>query len=633
MKLQSLNDIFERRILRIPDYQRGYAWGKHQLISFWEDMLYLESDRNHYTGVITLEPVKEHQWRRWDEDEWIIDGMEYRPFYLVDGQQRLTTSIILLQTIIESVNENEQLNYQSVNQIRSRYILTKAEDGERKSFLFGYEKDNPSDSFLKHSIFDIQVFNNPEENTLYTQNLKFAKDYFKDNLSKMDSKQISILFKKLTQKFKFNLYEIDDEIDVFVAFETMNNRGKPLTNLELLKNRLIYLSTLFTKEDGAETLRKNINDTWKTIYAYLGKNASHPLDDDDFLKNHWIMYFKYSRKKGDDYIKFLLDEKFTANNITIKNMLSLNEISNYIASLRASIKPWFYIHNPYYSGFENFSNDENKIILNRLQRLGFRAFKPMLLAAYVLEKDSDEINSLLATQERYNFTIFALSRRRANTGDSEFYSYALELLNGSKTISEIINIINKWTDDYFDKNAFLNYIIERYEIEKDGFYGWSGLRYFLYEYEQSLRIKGKQSSEKLSWKTLNQYKRDHITIEHIYPQTPDDECWNKNYNNFDMLQQLCITHSLGNLIPLSSAKNASLQNDCFTLKKNNNNGVGYYNGSLSENEIAQKDDWLVSDILKRGLSLLEFLERRWSVELGDEEFKKRLLNLEFLNQQ
>ena len=41
----------------------------------------------------------------------------------------------------------------------------------------------------------------------------------------------------------FNLHEIEDDYDVFVAFETMNNRGKRLTNLEL--NRLIYLTTLF----------------------------------------------------------------------------------------------------------------------------------------------------------------------------------------------------------------------------------------------------------------------------------------------------------------------------------------------------------------------------------------------------
>ena len=116
----------------------------------------------------------------------------------------------------------------------------------------------------------------------------------------------------------FNLHEIDDDYDVFVAFETMNNRGKKLTNLELLKNRLIYLTTLYDDEVFDEkdksALRKKINDAWKEVYYQLGRNKSVPLSDDDFLRAHWIIYFRYSRKRGDDYIKFLLS-KFSSKGI------------------------------------------------------------------------------------------------------------------------------------------------------------------------------------------------------------------------------------------------------------------------------------------------------------------------------
>lgn len=51
----------------------------------------------------------------------------------------------------------------------------------------------------------------------------------------------------------------------------MNNRGKPLSNLEKLKNRLIYLSTLIDEETSLKKeLRNDINENWKTIYKYLG---------------------------------------------------------------------------------------------------------------------------------------------------------------------------------------------------------------------------------------------------------------------------------------------------------------------------------------------------------------------------
>ena len=126
MKLQSLNDIFERRILRIPDYQRGYAWSRQQLVDFWEDIIQLDPTRVHYTGVITLEPVKAKLWQKWEQDEWIIDGVGFKPFYVVDGQQRLTTSMILIQAIIESVDSKVQLNYQSLDSIRKQYICTRS---------------------------------------------------------------------------------------------------------------------------------------------------------------------------------------------------------------------------------------------------------------------------------------------------------------------------------------------------------------------------------------------------------------------------------------------------------------------------------------------------------------------------
>ena len=88
-------------------------------------------------------------------------------------------------------------------------------------------------------------------------------------------------------------------------------------------------------------------------------------------------------------------------------------------------------------------------------------------------------------------------------------------------------------------------------------------------------------------------------------------------------------HSLGNLLPLSRAKNSSLQNDSFPKKVNNGKGVGYYNGSVSENEVAQEPDWSPEQIVNRGLALLKFMEARWGVALGDDEFKKKLLHVGF----
>ena len=636
MKLQSLSDIFEKRILRIPDYQRGYAWLEHQYSDFWEDILHLNVERVHYTGVITLEPVPKELWQRWDNDEWIIDGVGFKPFYVVDGQQRLTTSMLLMQAILETVKDDTQLNYQSLGTIRKQYILNRADDGQRKSFIFGYEKDNPSDEYLKTKVFGVHSHSNQYQETLYTQNLSKAKAFFKDKLKELSTDEIALIYKKLTQKFKFNLYEIDDEIDVFVTFETMNNRGKPLTSLELLKNRLIYLSTLFKEHEGHAVLRTKINNAWKTIYEYLGKNPNAPLSEHLFLRNHWTMYFKYTRRKGDDYIKFLLDEKFTARNVThpkkSDDMITVEEVDRYVTSLQQSIRPWFYMHNPYFP-LPEYTDETNKKLLDRLHRLSFRAFKPLLLAAYVSKQTTEQINTLITSAERYNFSIFTLSQRRSNTKDTEFFFMARELLVGATNIDSIVDKTKDWIEQYYDPQRFYSHIAEKYELGLGGFFKWEGLRYFLYEHEQWLRSRGKQSSNKLSWEKLTASKKDNVTVEHVFPQTPKDEYWVSRFGSLDKGQTQFVAHSLGNLVPLSRAKNSSLQNDSFDLKKNNGNGVGFYNGSASENEISQESEWLPETILSRGLQLLAFMEERWQIVIGDDEFKTQLLHMDSVIEQ
>lgn len=94
--LLTLSKIFTERLFRIPDYQRGYAWTEKQLKDFWSDLEQLEIGKNHYVGVLTLERVDEKSFNKWDDDKWIIKSKKYEPYYIVDGQQRLTTAIILM---------------------------------------------------------------------------------------------------------------------------------------------------------------------------------------------------------------------------------------------------------------------------------------------------------------------------------------------------------------------------------------------------------------------------------------------------------------------------------------------------------------------------------------------------------
>lgn len=648
-KLQSLTEIFNEKFFRIPDFQRGYSWEINQLEDFWEDLVNLKGDKIHYTGLLTVEPISKsnvEKIEKWQEDLWLFER-ELGAFYLIDGQQRLTTSIILINEVLNLFENHEGINFKDKSYWVNKFLF-QTYGNTYKSYMFGYERDNPSDEYFKTKILlqESSTADKVPEQTLYTANLKTAKEFFSEKLEKLEKLELEEVFKKVTAKFKFNFYEIDSELDVYVTFETMNNRGKPLSNLELLKNRLIYLSTLLDIDNQTRSmLRKDINETWKTIYEYLGKNKDNPMDDDEFLRNHWIMYFKYDRKESASYAKFLLNTKFTAKN-AVKGNVDLSDIKEYIDSLSKSVKSWFYLYNPQFSIY----TDETKEWIQKLNRIEMGAFPPLFMAA-MTKCDESEFLSLFKSAERFIFLVFKLSQRPSNTKNSHFYRLANMFYfgkdywgQGATTIEKVIGDIDWFTDGesgegeeyvyngWFDLWKFDNYIKDQFEKE-EGFYTWNGLRYFLFEYELYLQDKAK-GNQKVSWIDFNK-RRKEDTIEHIYPQTPKDECWNSVFNVYSKKERKILLNSLGNLVLLGQSKNSEFQNKCFAFKKKHTNKdgneVGFFNGAYSEIEVSSYNNWTPKEIENRSKKMLTFLEERWEIDIkGWEIEKKDLLKTAFL---
>lgn len=443
-KLQSLSEIFNNKIFRIPDFQRGYSWEERQLDDFWEDIQNLSSDKIHYIGLLTVEPIKScdiQNVEKWKDDLWLLKkGMS--AYYVIDGQQRLTTLIILLHEILQTFDNNEGINYGAKSEWIDRFLY-RSYNQIYKSFVFGYEKDNPSDEFFKTKILeqDSSAADKYPE-TLYTANLMFAKNYFAEKLKMLNKEDKEEIFDKAVNRLKFNYYEIDDSLDVYVTFETMNNRGKDLSHLELLKNRLIYLTTLLREDDETKgRLRRDINETWKTIYEYLGKNKENPLDDDVFLFNHWIMYYTYDRSQSDVYADFLLKRKFTSKNV-ISERISVKDIKDYIDSLAKCVKQWFFIYNIQYSNY----SDRIKEHIQKLERVGMGAFPPMIMAVFTKESQEDYIWNFLDACERFNFLVFAISHRSSNTQNSNLYRMTREYYIGNTDIETITAEIDFLTD-------------------------------------------------------------------------------------------------------------------------------------------------------------------------------------------
>lgn len=674
-ELQPLSLLFQNRLFRIPDYQRGYAWQQSQLVDFWDDIINLQDDRYHYTGLLSLRELKKKNISSWGEDIWIVDA-GFKVCHVVDGQQRLTTFIVLLNELIEiakakNIGSNENdivLGFETLKDIRSKYICRhRPPNNQITTYLFGYEVDNPSAEYLKYRVFN-EPYSGSVNETYYTKNLKYAKEFFNKNILELYTDKgmegLSKLYLKLTQRLMFNIHEIDDDYDVFVAFETMNNRGKKLTNLELLKNRLIYLTTLYENDRFDEldksNLRKQINDAWKEVYYQLGRNEKIPLSDDEFLRAHWISYFSYSRKKGDDYINFLLD-KFSAKNIFEKNTaypndneeetsdlnygeddlnieieemesvkiskLEPSEISSYVNSLKDLAKYWYDTYFPLQS--DNLTQEEKQWV-DKLNRIGIVYFRPLVMVI-ISRRDFSEEQRLKVFKaiERFIFIYFRLGVFQATFRSSEYNRATRSIYLNKMKLEDLINDI----EDTISKN--IDYAIPSFvtRIEKNfdngtGFYTWSPIRYFLYEYEISLAQKN--NIDKLNWTLFTKSEKDKVSIEHILPQTPSKYYWKNAFRQFDENEIKLLSGALGNLLPLSQSINSSLQNDSFEDKKISkyNGRRGYENGSHSEIEISKESDWSAYKIYNRSKQLLEFMERRWRFNMTKEQLD-RLIYISF----
>lgn len=677
-ELQNLSQIFQNKIFRIPDYQRGYAWQDPQLRDFWEDVINLQIDRYHYTGLLSLKVLnREESKKLGNDDAWLLQS-GFKAFHIVDGQQRLTTFVIMLNEILEMVcglpanegksEEDIYIGFENIKDIRAKYVSRKRPpDGLIITYMFGYENDNPSAEYLKYRILG-QPFGGTIKETYYTKNLKFAKEFFAREIRAFYEIKgvdgVAELYRKLTLQLMFNIHEIEDDYDVFVAFETMNNRGKKLTNLELLKNRLIYLTTLYPKEILDEpnevALRELINKAWREVYYQLGRNENDLLSDDEFLRAHWIMYFAYSRKRGDDYIKFLL-RKFSHKSI-FENVLQAlpeedeedvslsdpgadddgveevqempesisgeflqpKEIMDYVNSLNEAAEFWYYTFYP--ERCTSITNEE-QVWLDKLNRIGLGYFRPMIAVSLIprLGYTKEERLDFYKAAERFIFINFRMAMYQSSYKSSDYYRKTREVYAGNMTLKEVTEDLNTTTD----RNAtdavrvYLTRMNRRF-ISADGFYSWRDLRYFLYEYEYSLATKYKL--EKLSWALLTKVVKDRITVEHILPQTPTKLYWRNNFRQFNDAEIKTLSASLGNMLPLSQSINSSLQNDSFDDKK----ARGYINGCHCEIEISKEQTWDAQHIYDRGIKLLHFMESRWGFKFESAGQMDELLHIGFV---
>ena len=105
--LKTLSEIFNEKIFKVPDYQRGYSWGEQQLEDLWRDIDNLPLGKLHYTGMIT------------------VDIQDRKIYHVIDGQQRLTSLIIFIKNILDRYTEEWITDDLEKSEAIKKYLYSK----------------------------------------------------------------------------------------------------------------------------------------------------------------------------------------------------------------------------------------------------------------------------------------------------------------------------------------------------------------------------------------------------------------------------------------------------------------------------------------------------------------------------
>ncbi|WRD64244.1 DUF262 domain-containing HNH endonuclease family protein [Helicobacter pylori] len=603
MELLDLDGVMEKGVFEIPSYQRGYAWQKRQLKDFWNDLEHVSKLRNqfHYMHSLTLREL---------ENEF-----ENSVFEIIDGQQRLATSLILLG-LLAKTTQNKDPKYSLIN---LEPILSYKYYGLSEAFRAITEEEN-----------DLEAF----KTSFYAKNLIEAYEFFKEKISDTPIETLEKMFDALIKKMLFSVVGLNDNrIDPFSSFETINNRGKDLSTLELLKNRLHFVVHKICDGKKLEKLQQEINNTYTLIYHDLRQFEDAHLER--FLK-HFVEY--YYGEKG-DFKKRLLEMEFDAHKRYTDNT-NFNEeyekIDDLLFYLSYSSKVWNFLHTLDEKSITLIVDDNKKLEIEitpkmcnllekmrRLNALSDNAFLPLLLSLLTIQLagksaneqpyTTKELEGLLEHLERFGFLIYGVAGKK--TARNEWIELAFKAIQayrfwGDKITIEDLPALEK---NFFNRqgNSALELLEESIHSKKNAekWYQWGkALNYLLYEYELHHNPET----------TLN-FDGSIESIEHILPQNPDqgysaeEKNWAKNPN---------IVHALGNLLLMAKNANSSLSNKPFDEKRKQ-----YLKGSYSEKEVAKNASFGVEQIKERSEKLLDFLIAHYHIaELVGESTIKAFKN-------
>jgi hypothetical protein len=556
-ELQSLGiaGVLKSYRLRVPAYQREYAWTDDEVRQLYEDLANAKlENKDYFLGTIVT-----------------INMGDANPLEIVDGQQRLTTTAILLAAIrnhliklgsspliVESINNEFLSTIDRTAGARVSRLSLNIDDNDFFSRLM--EAEGLSSSALKPTR---------GSHELLLAARKQATDWvdaLARTLSKNDQPaRLNDWVEYLEFKAAVILLKTSSGAQAFKMFETLNDRGLKTSQADLVK------SYLFGQSGGRIA---EAQSRWSSMMDNLEE-----VEDDDrsinFLRHAFIATRRFVRAE-DVYDATNRDIRGEANAIAF--LADLERLSRvYVATYRADSTHW------------NGHPEATIKALTIFNKFDIKPMRPLVLA--VALKFSNKLSSpamilLVSVAVR----LIVASATRSGTNEQTFAAAALAVFRDEiETVKQLKDALQRVIVSDAD---FIDTFATARSSKPDL------ARYYLRALEAAA------ANENEPWYVLNDDEAA-ITLEHILPKSPPPGTWKE----FDAEDARRYLKRLGNLCLLQRSGNSNLDNSSFEAKKK----LFKKSPLKFTGEVANIAEWSPVNVEKRQRKMAEMAIRAWPI--------------------
>ncbi|MEZ2248646.1 DUF262 domain-containing protein [Microcoleus sp.] len=545
------------KIYRVPPFQRDYSWTEENWEDLWQDILMLHNNLSvsHYMGALVLQS----------------SATADKEFTVIDGQQRLATLSIIAVTVIEKIRLLVEQNVQPEANRERQEILKRTYLGDRDPRSLRYSSklflNENNDDFYQSNLVNLRKPLNIRSLSKSNQLLWQAFDYFSQELEKMPDifqdgeKLTAFLGDTVAQRLLFIQISVEDELNAYTVFETLNARGLELTSTDLLKN---YLFSLFQGPDDLKAAQRQ----WKRII-----NMVQMEEFPAFLR--YYLSLNYSRVRRERLFKLVRE--------SVKNAQQafdlLDKLENFSSLFVALGSP-----------NDEFWRDtpQNQPYIRALNLFRVKQVYPTLFAAYQ-RFSAEDFTRLLKLVVAISFRYSIVSSLNPNELELLYNNAALDITSGKITgMRQVFDALRPGyvKDEKFQQDFALLSLSTKGQKRKLVRYIFCNL-----EADES----GIEVNE------------DSFSIEHILPEVPTDE-WRQNFTDVQIEE---MVYRLGNLSLLEPSFNRDIGQKNYQIKREKYQQSVY---ALTKNILAE--DWTPDAIAARQRNLARRAVHIWQSDFS-----------------